>query len=148
MKKTLIIVILNFTWGILMNIIGFIIAIPFIIKSLFSKTYKIKKSCFAYSIPIPYNNGSFSCGIFLFMCRDYDFYDTTHELGHSIQNAYWGILFPFVIGIPSIIRYWYREYIYHKGMFPRTHYESIWFENDATRKGIKYAFQMFKNIGC
>lgn len=32
-----------------------------------------------------------------------------HEVGHALQNCIWGPLFPFVIAIPSVIRYWVRE---------------------------------------
>ena len=32
-----------------------------------------------------------------------------HEVGHALQNCVWGPLFPFVIAIPSVIRYWVRE---------------------------------------
>ena len=26
-----------------------------------------------------------------------------HEAGHGVQNCLWGVLFPFIIGIPSLI---------------------------------------------
>jgi hypothetical protein len=32
-----------------------------------------------------------------------------HEIGHALQNCLWGPLFPFVIAIPSAIRYQLRE---------------------------------------
>ncbi len=46
---------------------------------------------------------------------------------------------PFVVGIPSMIRYWYRELKYNrKGKVPPTSYDSIWFEGQATRIGVNY----------
>ena len=33
-----------------------------------------------------------------------------HECGHGLQNCIWGPLFPFVIGFPSMIRYWLRTF--------------------------------------
>lgn len=60
-----------------------------------------------------------------------------HEFGHSIQNIIWGPLYLFVIGLPSLIRYWYRRYL-HKHHKPiTTDYDSIWFEGQATRWGTK-----------
>ena len=45
---------------------------------------------------------------------------------------------PFVICIPSAIRYWYRELKYYrKGLYPETDYDSIWFEGQATKWGNK-----------
>jgi hypothetical protein len=35
-----------------------------------------------------------------------------HECGHGLQNCIWGPLFPFVIAIPSAVRYWYREFLH------------------------------------
>lgn len=32
-----------------------------------------------------------------------------HEAGHGLQNIIFGPFFPFIIGIPSALRYWLRE---------------------------------------
>lgn len=48
---------------------------------------------------------------------------------------------PFVICIPSAIRYWYREFIWHfnKEKFNKLpEYDAIWFEGQATKWGKKY----------
>ncbi len=63
-----------------------------------------------------------------------------HEFGHSIQNCYWGILFPFLIAIPSALRYWYRTLTVHCGIkkiqdLPA--YHAIWFEAQADRLGTE-----------
>ena len=58
-----------------------------------------------------------------------------HEYGHSIQNLWWGWLMPFVICIPSAVRYWYREIRYAIGKPPKTKYDDIWFEGQATKLG-------------
>lgn len=55
-----------------------------------------------------------------------------HEYGHSIQNIIFGPLFPFVIGIPSALRYWYRELNSEKITTP---YDAIWFEGWASKLG-------------
>ena len=61
-----------------------------------------------------------------------------HEHGHGIQNCYLGFLMPFVVAIPSAIRYWYRELKYdRKGLPPKTPYDAIWFEHSATELGTE-----------
>ena len=34
-----------------------------------------------------------------------------HEGGHGIQNIIFGVLMPFLVSIPSFIRYWYRKHL-------------------------------------
>ena len=36
-------------------------------------------------------------------------YINPHEFGHTFQNCLLGPLFPFMVAIPSAIRYWLRE---------------------------------------
>ena len=46
---------------------------------------------------------------------------------------------PFVVCIPSAVRYWYREFKYHrKKLTPPTKYDDIWFEGQATKWGSEY----------
>ena len=145
--KTFWILFLNFTWGIVMNILGFICAIPFLIASCFTRHIRVYSFKFTIVIEIGKEWGAFSMGIFTFSCEQGDFYINAHELGHSIQNAYWGILFPFVIGIPSVIRFWYRDIVYYRcGMLPSKDYYAIWFERNATTLGTKYCFRSCKNL--
>lgn len=43
---------------------------------------------------------------------------------------------PFVIAIPSAIRYWYRTFKYSKKKIKApTSYDSVWFEGQATEYG-------------
>ena len=45
---------------------------------------------------------------------------------------------PFVVSIPSAIRYWNRKLNYHdKGLTPPTEYDDIWFEKQATKLGAE-----------
>jgi hypothetical protein len=64
-----------------------------------------------------------------------------HECGHGLQNCIWGPLFPFVIAIPSAVRYWYREFLHKHNkakyvLLPD--YDAIWFEGQATKWGKTY----------
>lgn len=87
------------------------------------------------------NWGGVELGL-VFLIDDMELVSTkNHEFGHSIQNCYWGFLFPFVIAIPSAVRYWYRRIRDAVGIGNKTDYESIWFEGQATewgKKNIKY----------
>ena len=66
-----------------------------------------------------------------------------HESGHAIQNCYLGFLMPFLVCIPSALRYWYRELKYNRqNVKPPTKYEDIWFEGQATKLGQKYFAEM------
>lgn len=56
-----------------------------------------------------------------------------HETGHAFQNAIFGPLFPFIVLIPSAIRYWVVKI---RGY--RKPYDAIWFEGSATDLGEKY----------
>lgn len=60
-----------------------------------------------------------------------------HEQGHGLQNIYWGVLMPFVITIPSAIRYWYRRALTARGRIDLVPYSAIWFEADADRRGAE-----------
>lgn len=62
-----------------------------------------------------------------------------HELGHGIQNCYFGFLTPFLVTFPSIIRYWYQTILEKKGRQDKLKpYDAIWFEGQATRAGSEF----------
>lgn len=78
------------------------------------------------------------CGGYTTVCPDEDWFQHTrkHEFGHSLQNLIFGPLFPFIVAIPSAIRYHYQNYRSKKGL-PNKEYDAIWFEGTATRWGTK-----------
>jgi hypothetical protein len=57
-----------------------------------------------------------------------------HEYGHSLQNCVYGWLFPLLVGIPSIVRFYWREWREAHGK-ALSDYDSAWFEAQATRWG-------------
>ena len=125
--------VLQWTWGLLANIVG---GLGFIICKCFRRNSGFYRN--AVYVTLPWNFGGLSLGMFIFCGQDC-LYVRSHEYGHSIQNMIWGPLFIFAIGIPSVVRYWYREW-YYKYKYPTTRtslpdYDSIWFEGDATAKG-------------
>lgn len=112
---------LQFTWGILGNIVGFIIWLVFA-----ENPHSIYKGSFQTRIDKDWGLG---IGNFTFVSDDSQF-SANHEHGHNVQNIIWGPLWFFVIGIPSVIRYWKCKI---KDNF--IGYYNGWPENNANRLG-------------
>lgn len=127
---------LSFTWGLPMTLIGCIVSLILLITG-----HKPKKYGYSWYFEIGNNWGGLELGVVFLTNKNPSTYIKNHELGHGIQNCYWGPLFPFVISIPSAIRYWYREYLVRskkKKWSELPDYDSIWFEGDATKRGTKF----------
>ena len=61
----------------------------------------------------------------------------SHEVGHAVQNALWGILTPFVVHFPSAVRFHIRNKKSARGeSLPP--YDAVWYEAQATRIGKKF----------
>lgn len=145
MKKSLY-YILQWTWGLPLNIIG---ALAFIVcgainlwsSCIYNKTvFRIYRYRKAICIVAPKSFGGIDLGMF-FVRGKYDENVCAHEYGHSIQNIQWGWLFIFVIGLPSLLRaawrMFYRRFIYNKTRKKLSDYYSIWFEKQASLYGEK-----------
>lgn len=94
---------IQWTWGILMNIIGGIVCII----ALCCKC-PVQKYRNAIEILVPWNFGGCELGMFFVLGKDC-LSVAPHEYGHTIQNLWWGPLFPFVVCLPSALRYWLRK---------------------------------------
>ena len=94
---------------------------------------------FGYCIVIPLNGESgLSLGVFIFANTKY-LTMLCHEHGHAFQNCIFGPFMPFVVGLPSVIRYWYREFIYRFGNpHSLVDYDDIWFEGQASLSGTTF----------
>lgn len=121
---------LNFTWGIIMNIIGAVGAGVMLAAG---------KQPIRHAGSIVFRTGHYwggvSLGIFTFICEESGEHTLDHEFGHSIQNALYGPLFPFIVAIPSATRYW----MIRLGKLVVEDYDDIWFEGQATEWGTKVA---------
>lgn len=93
----------------------------------------------AVALPLPGNFGGFSLGMWIFYGKNNYGDVLPHEYGHSRQvMMLGGILYLFVVALPSVIRYWYREILYRKDRNEYNKlppYDSIWFEHYATLWG-------------
>lgn len=134
MKNKALFYILSFTWGLPMTLIGLISACVLICAGYTTKRWG---GCIYFNVGK--NWGGVSLGIVFITDERDSIHTKNHEFGHAIQNCRLGFLMPFIVCIPSAIRYWYRELKYWKnGLMPTTKYDDIWFEGQATRLGYKY----------
>lgn len=132
--------VLSWTWGFLMSFIGLlVIGCTLAYGKIMKKSYKLEKHGYCYYLPIGKSWGGVNFGVFFLTDNSENVSTKWHEHGHAIQNCFWGPLMLLVIAIPSVTRYWYREFRYsRKGLTPPTAYTAIWFEKDATLTGRKY----------
>lgn len=137
-------IIRSWTWGLLMSLIGLIaVSAIMLYRAICKKPCELKKYGYCYCLQVGKRWGGINLGYF-FICDGSGSKSTIwHEHGHAVQNCYWGILMPFVIGLPSLIRANYRQ-IKYKNTTPPTRYDSIWFEHDATLTGRKYRAKLEK----
>lgn len=137
MKHMWLYYILNYTWGLITTLLGWIV-IGFIHIFLRKKIVESGKFGPCHYVIIGNNWGGLELGVnFLVadnMGSSWTQHTKEHESGHTFQNAIFGVLAIFLIYLPSAIRYWYRRLT--KG--PHKAYDSIWFEGSATTVGNYY----------
>lgn len=137
--KTILFWFFSFTWGLPMSLFGLIIAIFMLLTGH-------KPHIFHHSVYFVFRmkgGWGFEAGAFFFLssdCAD-NLSMKQHESGHGLQNLVFGWLMPFVVSIPSTVRFWYREWLVKSGR--KTYrelppYDSAWFEGWATELGKKY----------
>lgn len=139
-------VLLSITWGGVMSAIGLVVFLSLMLCNLFldlfhKKHFRVEVKHNTIFVRIGEYWGGVNFGCFSVVCNDAEDDLLLHEAGHGIQNIILGIAFPFVVAIPSFVRYWYREWrVYRKKDTYATlpDYDSIWFEGWATKLGDEY----------
>lgn len=127
---------LSLTWGLPITLIGLLVALALLIAGYKPQVF----SGFIY-FEVGERWGGFSLGLMFVVDKSSGNSSKRHEIGHGIQNAMFGIFMPFIVSIPSCLRYWYREYLVKSGKKKETelpNYYSIWFEKQATELGNKW----------
>ena len=103
--KTFVFYLLSFTNGLLMSSIGMVVSIVLILTGNKPKFFHNR-----IYFEVGYNWGGVNLG-FVFLVNKYSLEETKqHECGHGIQNMVLGVLMPFVVSIPSAVRYWIFEF--------------------------------------
>lgn len=125
----------GFTWGILANIAGAAVAVVFSIIFKAKPVSRYGRWVFTGGR----GWGGLSLGNFIFLSETASTATLKHEIGHSLQNMFFGPFWLFIVGLPSVVRYWYRETPMYKN-HPEKHtdYDAMWFEGQATGWGTKY----------
>lgn len=139
-KDIIIFYLLSFTWGIVMTLVGlFALLYIYLFMHKSVDIFMVAgRVCIRHKTKI---FGGISLGIVYYIDKRNSYRLHTHELGHTVQNVMFGLLFPVLIGIPSVIRANLRRkfpslrYDRHKRYIE---YDSIWFEGQATELGEKY----------
>lgn len=132
MKKALFYLI-SFTWGLPMTLAGIFAA-----AGLRLAGHKTKKWGWCRYFEIGEGWGGCELGLFFVVNRRPSDHIRNHEHGHALQNCLWGPLMPFIICIPSFLRYHYRRLV--KKRHPERklpNYDAIWFEGQATDWGTR-----------
>lgn len=136
MKKVLF-WLLSWTWGLPLTLLGALVALALLVTGHKPQTFR----GFVYFEVGGYGWGGFEMGPFFVVSKDPYLAIKQHEAGHGLQNIVLGPLMPFVVSIPSAVRYWWREYQTRpsgKNFWELPPYDAIWFEGWATALGKKY----------
>lgn len=134
-ENMLVFYLLSFTWGIVWTLFGLIVLL--LVFILFRKEICI--SFYRGRIRVHFLEkyyGGISLGLVIMTTGSLESYTISdHEIGHTIQAAWFGIFFIPLVAIPSGIRYQYRTRTKKK---LKTAYDDIWFERQATKLGGLY----------
>ena len=124
---------LSLTWGLPMTLIGLIVALALLITG-----HKPHRFGYTFYFKVGKSWGGLELGAIFLTDSTPSEHTLCHEHGHGFQNCVLGIFYPFIIGIPSAVRYWYRRYVHkHDPLRRLPPYDAIWFEGQATRLGLK-----------
>ncbi len=123
--------ILSFTWGAMYTFAGLFVALVMIITG-----HKPKKWGYGWFFEVGKKSWGGASWGFIFLKDKYDSRRIkNHEFGHAIQNCFFGPFMIPLVTLPSTLRYWFRRLQEKSGHLPKTAYDDIWFENQATRLG-------------
>ena len=121
---------LSFTWGLPMTLIGLA---AMLILTAAGKRPERWGYCFHYVVGKGW--GGVSLGFVIITSEGVSEHIKSHEHGHALQNCKYGLAMPFVVCIPSFLRYWYREYRQKIGKPCTSDYDAVWYEAEATTLG-------------
>ena len=127
---------LSFTWGLPMTLLGCLVAVVLLVIG-----YRPKKWGWCWYFEVEKNWGGLELGVIFLTNKNPSDHIKNHEHGHAIQNCWFGLLMPFIVCIPSAIRYWYREYLVRGGKKTYSelpNYDSVWFEGWASTLGTRF----------
>lgn len=98
------------------------------------RTQLIKTSKVVHTSALRANEGV-SLGKYVFVGINSNRDTVLHELGHTVQSAYYGIFYLPLIGLPSIVRAMLFKYQWKRGKWHNKNYYGVWFERQASLLG-------------
>lgn len=126
----------SLTWGCIMTALGLIASLL-----LLCTGHRPYAFGYGYYFIVGKGWGGVNLGTVFIVSASAGLSTLQHEAGHGIQNIIFGILTPFIVGVPSMVRYWWRRWYVAKGYHitkkPLADYDAIWFEGQATRIGAR-----------
>lgn len=126
---------LSFTWGLPMTLIGCVVSLI-----MLATGHKPRKWGYCYYFEVGTGWGGVNFGPIFLTSKNVSNSTKSHEHGHGIQNCYFGP-FMLVIGLLSVSRYWYREWLVSSGRkeyYELPDYDAAWYEGDATKRGTEF----------
>ena len=125
---------LSFTWGLPMTMTGLAVACGMRLTG--HKAHRFGP-CLYFEKGKGW--GGMTWGFIIVACEGAEQRLLAHELGHAMQNCRFGPFMPFLVGIPSSLRYHARRLWKHvTGREPKRPYDAAWFEGQATAIGLEY----------
>ncbi len=125
---------LSLTWGLPMNLAGGLVAAAMLLTG--HKMHRFGP-CFYFEQGKSW--GGMDWGMFIVANKGAGERLLSHELGHAMQNCRFGPFMPFLVGIPSSLRYRARKLRTRiTGKEPEKPYDGVWFEAQATAVGAEY----------
>ena len=123
---------LSFTWGFIFTLTGILTAIPLLLSGHKPKRWGW---CWYFEVGKKDWGGADRGIVFLKSKVPASERLMNHEFGHALQNCVFGPFMLVLVSLPSTIRYWIRRISEKHGRMPKTGYDDIWFEGQATRLG-------------
>ena len=126
----------SLTWGLPMTLVGIVCAIALLITG-----HRPHRFHYFVYFEVGTGWGGFEAGCFFFCNKHASLHIKQHESGHGLQYIMLGVLMPFIVSIPSCIRYWHREILVRSGKKKYSDlpdYDAAWFEGWATKLGSKF----------
>lgn len=102
----------SFTWGVVMSVIGGMAGIILTITGHKPRVFHRRVYW-----EVGKNWGGVELGCFFLCSHNSSVSLKQHEAGHGLQNIVFGPLMPFIVCIPSAIRYWVQEIRSYQGKY-------------------------------
>lgn len=123
----------SLSWGLPMTLLGAVVALALILTG-----HRPKRFYYNLYFELGERWGGSEFGGFFVVNKNPSIHILRHEAGHGLQNLMLGFFMPFLVCIPSAIRYWVRRFQYRYGKRDFSPYDSVWFEGWATRLGRRF----------